>query len=167
MRYRKLGRTGIEVSEIGFGTWSIGGKDWGPTDDGDSIRAVRKALDVGMTFFDTADHYGAGHSEGILGKALAGQRDKVVIASKGGILSDPSKQDFSAAHLATALEASLRRLRTDAIDLYFLHNPTADDMRRGECFEVMRRLKADGKIRSWGVSVRPPVDGWQIGRAHV
>lgn len=161
MHHRQLGRTGIAVSEIGFGTWSIGGKDWGPTDDRVSLRAIDKAIDVGITFFDTADHYGNGHSEELLGQALAGKRDRVVIASKGGILPDASKQDFSAAHLSRALETSLRRLRTDAIDLYFLHNPTADHMRQGECFDALRRFKAEGKIRSWGVSIRPPFNGWR------
>src|SRR3712207_3824876 len=98
MRFRELGRTGIQVSEVGFGSWSIGGKDWGPTDDAESLRAIHRAVDVGITFFDTADHYGDGHSEDLLGKALVGRRNRVVLASKGGILSDPSKQDFSPAH---------------------------------------------------------------------
>src|SRR6266850_6008807 len=129
MKVRKLGSTGLEVSEIGFGAWAIGGNahgnSYGPTDDDESLRAIKTALDLGCTFFDTADCYGFGHSEELLGQALKGHRDRVIIATKGGsdFYHTPPRLNFTESHLVFAVEESLRRLNTDTIDLYQLHNP--------------------------------------------
>ena len=134
MATRTLGRSGIQVSPMGFGCWAIGGPywageqplGWGEVDDEESVRALHRALDLGITFFDTADIYGAGHSERVLGRALAGRRDEVVIATKFGNLGDEAARqhvgtDTSPDHVARACEASLRRLGTDHVDLYQLH----------------------------------------------
>src|SRR5580658_1174584 len=141
VKYRKIGGTNLEVSMIGFGSWAIGGSNWGPTNQDESIRAIEQALDSGITFFDTAYSYGGGHSEELLAMALASHRQHVVLATKGGIVPGRSKKDFSAAHLRAALEGSLRRLATEYIDLYYLHNPTPEDMTRGECFEALEQFK--------------------------
>jgi aryl-alcohol dehydrogenase-like predicted oxidoreductase len=155
MNYRRLGKTGLTVSEIGVGCWAYGGVGWGPVDDADSISAIRCAYDLGVRFFDTADSYGAGHSEEVLAAALEGARPDAVICTKSGILADPSRQEFSYAHLATAIEGSLRRLRRERVDLYLLHNPDRATLARGEAFDAMERLQREGKVAHWGVSVRP------------
>ncbi|GIH17379.1 aldo/keto reductase [Rugosimonospora africana] len=134
MSTRILGRSGIEVSALGMGCWAIGGPfwsgdqplGWGEVDDEESVRAVRRALDLGVTFFDTANVYGCGHSERVLGRALGADRDRAVIATKWGNLFDEQTRqkggrDTTPAGVRTALEASLRRLGTDYIDLYQLH----------------------------------------------
>ena len=156
MRYRKLGTTGIEVSEIGFGGFAIGGYDYGPTDDSESIAAIEKAYSMGVTFFDTADMYGAGHSESLIGRALKGKNPPAFVATKVGYVGNRGKQrmDFSRSHIVTAVEQSLRRLQRDAIDLYQIHNPLLEDLENGEAFEVMDELVKAGKVRFWGVSVK-------------
>ena len=161
MNYRALGGTGLRVSEIGFGTWGLGGNaggsfSYGPADDNVSRAALQSALDQGVNFYDTSDLYGFGHSEEILGETFAGCRDRVVIASKGGFV-DAVKQDFSAAHLRSALENSLRRLRTDYIDLYQLHSPAVAALReQPEIIALLEEFRAAGKIRAWGFSARSP-----------
>ena len=165
MRYRQLGATGIRVSEIGFGAWGIGGNAhgvvaYGPTDEAESRAALLQAVDLGINFFDTSDFYGYGHSEEVLGEALQPVRTQVAIATKLGLLDASGKQDFSRAHVERALEASLRRLRTDYIDLYQLHNPSPSLLRRGdETMETLERCRAAGKIRAYGISLRDPEDG--------
>lgn len=165
MRYRTLGSTGIRVSEIGFGTWGLGGAAqgavaYGATRDEQSIAALRAAYDRGVNFFDTADFYGFGHSEKVLGDALHGVRDKVVIATKGGLLDATGAQDFSPAHLRRALEASLKRLGTDYVDLLQLHSPPIDLLvKQPETIECLEALRREGKVRAFGVSVRSPDDG--------
>ena len=124
MEYKRLASTDLIVSCIGFGCWGIGGHGYGDVDDSESIRAVRKALDCGVNFFDTADVYGFGHSEEVLGKALGSQRNKVIVASKFGVAWDENcntYKDCSAKRIASALEGSLRRLKTDCIHLYQIH----------------------------------------------
>jgi len=156
MQYRKLGRTNIEVSEIGFGGFAIGGVDYGPTDDRESIAVIERAFSLGVTFFDTADLYGDGHSESLIGRALKGKNPPAVIASKVGFVGERKrhqKKDFSRSHILTAVEQSLRRLQRDAIDLYQLHNPTLADVENGEAFGIMDELVVAGKVRFWGVSV--------------
>ncbi len=165
MRYRTLGSTGIRVSEIGFGTWGLGGNAqgaiaYGATRDEESIGAVRAACDRGVNFFDTSDFYGFGHSEKVLGEALRGVRERVVIATKGGLLDASGAQDFSPAHLRRALEASLKRLGTDYVDLYQLHSPPIDLLvRQPEIIGGLEDLRRAGKVRAFGASVRSPDEG--------
>jgi aryl-alcohol dehydrogenase-like predicted oxidoreductase len=163
LRYRSLGRTGLRVSEIGFGAWGIGGDAggaiaYGPADRGESLRALDAALDRGINFYDTSDFYGHGRSEELIGEAFAGRRGDVVIASKVGLLEDGSKTDFSAAHLRRALEASLKRLRTDYVDLYQLHSPSPEAL-DDEAVSALKLLKQEGKIRAYGLSARSPEEG--------
>ncbi|TLZ92160.1 MAG: aldo/keto reductase, partial [Methanobacteriota archaeon] len=164
MQRRPLGKTGLQVSEIGFGAWAIGGNahgnSYGPTDDGESIAAVQKAVDLGVNFFDTADVYGWGHSEEVLGKALEGRRDQVHLATKvgGDFYHGGVRANFDPGYIAFALERSLQRLRTDHVDLYQLHNPPAETVADPAAYEVLETLKAEGKIVSYGVSVHEPME---------
>src|SRR5688572_483464 len=123
MRYRMLGRSQLMVSEVGIGGWAMGGQGWGKVDDEDSIAAIRKAFDLGVSFIDTADVYGEGHSEEIIAEALGKKRDHAVIATKAGLKS-PSGNDFSPAHIVAAVDASLTRMNTDRVEILQLHNPT-------------------------------------------
>jgi aryl-alcohol dehydrogenase-like predicted oxidoreductase len=165
MKYRKFGSSGFQVSEIGFGAWAIGGNahgnSYGPTEDEESLSAIKTALDLGCTFFDTADCYGHGHSEELLGKALKGARERVIIATKGG--SDfyhiPPRLNFTESHLIFAVEQSLKRLGTDYIDLYQLHNPPFSVIELGRLFEPLEKLKTQGKIRAYGISIHDPAEG--------
>src|SRR5437762_8437452 len=129
MQFRTLGNTGIKVSEIGFGGWAIGGATdasgtplgWGRTNDDESLAAIRRARDLGVTFFDTADSYGFGRSESLLGIVLSRRRQEVVIATKVGVVRTASgdlRKDFSQQHIFHAVDGSLKRLRSDYIDLY-------------------------------------------------
>jgi aryl-alcohol dehydrogenase-like predicted oxidoreductase len=163
VKYRALGRTGLSVSEIGFGAWGIGGRtsgttSYGDTDDRTSLAALQRALDCGITFFDTSSAYGDGHSEALIGEAFAGRRDKVVIATKAGYDSWDKPPDFSAVAVVASLERSLARLRSDYVDLLQLHNSPAGALRDGGLREALARLKATGKIRAWGVSARSPAE---------
>ncbi len=173
MQYRTLGRTGLRVSEVGFGAWAIGGPSrlgevevgWGEVDDAVSLRAIEAGFEAGITFFDTSDAYGEGRSETLLGKALRAKRDRVVIATKGGNRTVEGRwvKEFSRAWLTHALDASLLRLRMDYVDLYQLHSPRATEDYRDEAFEALETFKAQGKIRSYGVSVGPAAHGpWVI-----
>jgi aryl-alcohol dehydrogenase-like predicted oxidoreductase len=173
MHYRKLGNTGITVSEIGFGGWAIGGRadaggtpvGWSGSSDEEALAAIRRARELGVTFFDTADTYGFGRSESLLGIVLSRKRGDVVIATKAGVSRDVDgrlKKDFSRAHIQHAVDGSLKRLRTDYIDLYQLHNPTLDELRRDDIHEAMDRLQEAGKIRFWGVSITTPDEGIEI-----
>ena len=175
MQYRTLGRTGIRVSEIGFGAWAIGGSaeasgvpiGWGKSSDDDSLAAIRRARDLGVTFFDTADSYGFGRSESLLGIVLSRHRKDVVIATKVGVVRTSTgdlRKDFSKQHIYHAVDGSLKRLRSDYIDVYQMHNPTIDDLQRGEIQEVMEQLQDDGKIRFWGVSISTVQEGLEIVR---
>lgn len=161
MRYRKLGRTGLTVSEVGFGTWGLGGDSYGPVSDDVSHQALRLAFDLGVTFYDTSDLYGSGHSEEILGEVFHGCRDKVVIATKVGMLPHTGfymPQDFSEGNIMRSIHASLRRLKTDWIDLYQLHSPQIDLPNWSDIIATLERIKQTGKIRTYGISVRSPTD---------
>ena len=165
MLTRTLGRSGIQVSAMGLGCWAIGGPFWhdgwvgyGDVDDAESIRAIHRALDLGVTFFDTADAYGCGHSERVLGQALAGRRDQVVIATKFGYVPDEEKRqiigtDASPQCIRQACEASLRRLNRDYIDLYQFHIDDYDLDKAVEVRETLEALVTDGKIRWYGWSL--------------
>ncbi len=165
MRYRNLGRTGLRVSEVGFGAWAIGGNahgnSYGPTDDATSVAAIRKAVDLGCTFFDTADVYGWGHSEEILGHALEGRRDDVVLATKvgGDFYHGGVRMNFDPGYIGFALERSLRRLLTDHLDLYQLHNPPAESMGDPSTYDALESLKAEGKIAHYGISIHEASEG--------
>lgn len=163
MNNREFGSTGMMVSEVGFGAWAIGGPamagdipiGWGDVDDATSVSALREAFDQGIIFYDTADFYGLGHSEKLIGEVF-GNREDVVIATKvGHRLRDDGTiwTDYSAEHILTSCEASLRRLRRETIDLYQLHTARVSDLERGECVEAMERLRREGKIRHWGLSL--------------
>ena len=166
---RPFGNTGLLVAPLTFGAWSIGGPaemggkqiGWPGVNDADSLDAIRAAVDAGVNLFDTADAYGRGHSETLLGRAFKGVRDKVLISSKAGMIDDPAgfKLDFSRKHLAEACDGSLRRLQTDYLDIYLLHlvldnHPLSDDIRA-----ALEDLKRAGKIRHYGVSVQFPHQG--------
>jgi aryl-alcohol dehydrogenase-like predicted oxidoreductase len=166
---RVLGRSGIEVSDIGFGCWAIGGPvtmngepdGWGAVDDDESAAAIRRALELGITFFDTADVYGAGHSEQVLGRALSGRRDDVVVATKFGYTFDPDLREITGENAAPdyirrACRASLRRLRTDRIDVYQLHLGELPQAQAEEVAGVLDELVDGGLIRAYGWSTDDP-----------
>ncbi len=155
MNHRVLCKAGPRISEVGFGAGPFRGLDWGPVNDETSVRAVHKALDDGVTFFDTADVYGNGRSERILGRALAGRREHVVLSTKGGwwYVDGAPYCEFSLIYLCRAVEASLQALRTDFIDLYHVHDPDIETIRTGGIFEFLARMKQAGKIRFAGVSI--------------
>lgn len=162
---RRLGRSGIELSAMGMGCWAIGGPlwggsqpyGWGEVDDNESIRTIHRALDLGITFFDTASNYGAGHSERILGKALAGRRDEVVIASKFGHLFEESTrqaigEDHSPAYMISCLTGTLNRLNTDYLNLYQFHlGGTPLDLAL-DLIEPLEEQVRLGRIRAYGWS---------------
>ena len=169
MLRRRLGRSGIEISAMGLGCWAIGGPwtfdgeqmGWGQIDDAESIRAIHCALDMGITFFDTAANYGAGHSETILGQAVANRRDRVVIATKFGYLVDEAKrtvtEDYDVpGHMRRDCEASLRRLNTDYIDLYQLHVGPYDTEQVIAVRDGLEALVVEGKILWYGWSTDNP-----------
>lgn len=155
MNHRMLGRSGIEVSPMGIGCWAIGGSNWGGgTDDDESIRGIHKALEMGITLFDTADAYGPGRSERVLGKALAGRREQVVIATKFGVTATGPNAEPD--YIRSACEASLKRLNTDYIDLYQFHLGDYDPDGAEEVRETLEGLVASGKIRMYGWSTNSP-----------
>ena len=166
MQYRQI--KDLKVSEIGMGCWAIGGNQfgnsYGPTDDAESLKAVKKAVELGCNFFDTADVYGHGHSEELLGLALQKIRDKVFIATKvGGAYIYNNERwghiNFSPEYIGFALEQSLRRLKTNYIDIYQLHNPSLKMIKEGEVFKPLRKLQKEGKIKLVGVSVHTLDEG--------
>lgn len=165
MNYRDFGNSGIKVSEVGFGGWAIGGNEhgnsYGPTDDKVSIEAINKALELGCNFFDTADVYGFGHSEVLLGKALKNKRDRAIIATKVGsdFYQGGGFQTFTPEYVRFALEKSLDRLQTDYVDVYQLHNPPLRLLKKESTYTILQDLKREGKIRAWGLSVFDPIEG--------
>jgi aryl-alcohol dehydrogenase-like predicted oxidoreductase len=155
MNNRILGRSGIEVSPMGIGCWAIGGSNWGGgADDEESIRGIHKALEMGINFFDTADAYGPGRSERVLGKALAGRREQVVIATKFGFTATGPNAEPD--YIRSACEASLKRLNTDYIDLYQFHLGGYGPEGAEEVRETLEGLVASGKIRIYGWSTDSP-----------
>ncbi len=157
MEYRTLGNTGIVVSEVGFGAWAIGGDAWGEVEDRDSLAAIHRAIDLGVTFIDTADVYGNGRSEEVVATAIRGRRQDVVLSTKGGLMGhhrDPGRAPVydRPEKVTEAFEASLRRLDTDYVDVYWSHI-WWDKHEETEAFLVaFDRLKRDGKARAMGVS---------------
>jgi len=166
---RTLGRSNIEISAMGMGCWAIGGPfwsgetplGWGEVDDNESIRAIHAALDLGATFFDTANVYGAGHSERVLAKALKGKRDQVVIATKFNAVFDETTRQVTGSDttpdgIRRACEDSLRRLETDVIDLYQFHDNGFPPEQAGPVRDTLEELVAEGKIRAYGWSTDFP-----------
>jgi aryl-alcohol dehydrogenase-like predicted oxidoreductase len=165
MQYTPLGKKGPTVSTIGFGAWAIGGLNWGPTDDRVSRKALHQALDLGVTFIDTADVYGNGHSEKLIAGVLK-ERGKggVIVATKmGNDFYHATEQDdtgfgpiqanYDRKYLIWAAEQSLKRLDLETIDILQLHSPTTELARRDEPWEALVRLKEQGKIRHAGISI--------------
>jgi aryl-alcohol dehydrogenase-like predicted oxidoreductase len=168
MKYRALGRTGLTVSEIGFGAWGIGGRtagetSYGETDDRRSRAALERALSLGITFFDTANVYGDGHSEALIGEVFAGARSQVVIATKAGLEKFGAPAQFAPERLRRSLEASLARLKTDFVDLLQLHDPPADLFRTSpEIFAALEDFRREGLVRTFGVSAKSPADALKL-----
>jgi aryl-alcohol dehydrogenase-like predicted oxidoreductase len=194
MKFNAFGKTDLIVSEIGFGGSRIGGVFAGKHSSQEASTVLRKALDAGITFYDTADMYSQGESESLLGAAFRGCRQKVIIATKGGFclparrnlirrikpfvrpivqalglkrarlpagISGSLSQDFSPSYLMNALEGSLKRLRTDYVDLYQLHSPSASFMQSpafGEALGTLEKLKGQGKLRYYGIATEAPQD---------
>ncbi len=170
VRLRRFGDTDLQTSAIGFGTWALGSDWWGDHEDPD--RLVARALELGVTFFDTGDTYGQGLNEELVGTALqraGARRDSIQIATKFGYVLDSERQghaegerphDWSPQRTRSALEASLRRLRTDYVDLYQLHNPRMDALDEEALWAELEALRAEGKIRHYGVALGPKI-GWR------
>ncbi len=167
MNYTQLGARGPVVSTIGFGAWAIGGMNWGKTDDEVSKTALRKAVENGVTFIDTADVYGFGHSESLIREVLEelGVKDKIVVATKAGNdFYNATKEDDAGYgtirqnagydYIISAAEKSLKRLNTDALDILQLHSPDTEKLRRDEPWRALEKLKKDGKIKHAGWSVQ-------------
>jgi aryl-alcohol dehydrogenase-like predicted oxidoreductase len=174
MQYRTIRGTDIEVSTIGFGVWTVGTSWWGIKDRQTGIGLLRRAFEHGITFFDTADTYDAGNAETILSEALGSHRDDIVIATKFGydIYSHPESQgqrerphNWTPAYMRKALEQSLRRLGTDYVDLYQLHNPRLDAIRNDDLWAELQRARDDGLVRSLGVALGPAIDLRQVDEA--
>ncbi len=154
MQYNKLGSSGIEVSEVCLGTWAIGGRDFGEVKDEQSVEAIRTAVELGMTFIDTADIYGHGHSEQVVGEALQGIRAKVILATKVGNRWDSEgnvETDCSYDYIMQAFEASLKRLKTNYIDVYLIHKPDPNVPIK-ETMGALQKLLEDKTVRAVGVS---------------
>jgi aryl-alcohol dehydrogenase-like predicted oxidoreductase len=159
MKHREFGRTGFSVSEIGFGAWAIGGT-WGPTDDSEGLATLHRALDLGVNFFDTADVYGDGHSERLLGRLKRERKDPFYIATKAG--RGGEKHDAAAyteKNLTAWVERSLENLGVETLDLLQLHCPPTDVYYRPEVFGALDDLVAAGKLRFYGVSVERVEEG--------
>jgi aryl-alcohol dehydrogenase-like predicted oxidoreductase len=153
MNTRLFGRTRVAVSEIGLGCWQLGGTDWGSLDEARAFQILNTAADCGVTFFDTADVYGAGRSETLIGQFLKARRGGFFVATKLGRMPDLYPDRYSEAGVRAAIEASLKRLGVEALDLVQLHCVPPEVLKRGEIFGWLRELQRTGKIRQFGASV--------------
>ena len=169
MQYRTLGESGLRISTVGFGVWTVSTTWWGIKDDAVGIDLLRKAFDLGITFYDTADTYGDGKGETLLAEALGDRRDEIVIATKFGYdwYNHPERRgqqerphDWSPKFVRFACEQSLKRLSTDRIDFYQMHNPRLTAIESDELFATLEDLKAEGKVRSYGAALGPAI-GWE------
>ena len=159
MQYRRLGKSGYEVSTIGFGAWAIGA-DWGTVDDADSLKALHSAADAGVTFFDTADVYGDGHSEQILGRFLRERKgERLYVATKMGRRVPLGVDNYSPEAFRAWSDRSRENLGVDRLDLVQLHSRPTDVYYRPELFAALDELKADGAIAHYGVSVEKVEEG--------
>ena len=168
MLYRNFGTTDLNASVVGFGVWTVSTRMWGVTDEAVRLRLLRRAFELGVTFYDTADVYGDGLGETILVEALGAHRSEMTIATKFGYdwYTAPGEQpgqkerphDWSPAYLKHACEASLKRLGTDVIDLYQMHNPRVEALALDDLFAALEELKSEGKIRHYGAALGPAID---------
>ena len=168
MKYVQFGTTDLQVSQLGFGVWTVGTTWWGIDDKQVGLRLLRQAYDAGVTFFDTADTYGDGFGEEIVAEALGDVRDRIVLATKGGYNwyehrerrgQQERPQDWRPEFIRYSVEQSLRRLRTDHIDFWQAHNTKMDAVENDALFEELERLKEEGKLRHYGVALGPKI-GW-------
>jgi aryl-alcohol dehydrogenase-like predicted oxidoreductase len=170
MRYRQLGGTGLTVSEVGFGTWTVATTWWGITDPQVGVRLLRRAFDLGITLIDAGDSYGNGLGESLVADAMRGHRHELVLATKFGydFYTHGERRagqrelphDFSPAFVRRAVEGSLRRLETDHIDLYQMHNVRLTHLQQDDLFATLEELRAQGKIGAYGVALGPAI-GWR------
>jgi aryl-alcohol dehydrogenase-like predicted oxidoreductase len=169
VRTRPFGDTDLEASEIGFGTWALGSTWWGDVSEQTGERLLLEALDLGVTFFETGDAYGQGANEELVGRVLGPHRDRIQLSTKFGYVLAEDRQEHSEGErpqrwdepfVRRALEASLRRLGTDHLDLYQLHNPRRDAIDSDECFATLDQLRTEGKIAQYGVALGPAI-GWR------
>lgn len=153
MKYRKLGTSDLNVSVVGLGTWALGSDFFGSVDDADGIATIQAALDAGVNLIDTAPAYGSGHSEEVVGKAIAGRRDRAIVATKIGVYRRGPEyvRDLSVKSLRSQLEDSLRRLKVETIDLYQIHWPDPKTP-LGDALPELERMQKEGKYRHLGVS---------------
>ena len=155
MNYRTLGKTGLDVSEVAVGCWQMGGVDgvngWTGTNDKESVATIHRAQEIGINLLDTAEGYGKGHSEEVLGMALPGRRDKFIVATKVWLTSDDADPSNSRNRILEACEGSLKRLRTDRIDVYQLH-AIPEESTMPVVMDTLAELKKQGKIRWFGIS---------------
>jgi aryl-alcohol dehydrogenase-like predicted oxidoreductase len=172
MRYRTLGNTNLSISEIGFGAWTIGADWWGHIDDDAAVAMLRRAFDLGINYYDTADQYGQGRSERLIGEAFKGRRDQVIIGGKFGydFYNNPPSpaggehrempQNFEPGFIRFALEQSLSRLGTDYLDLWLIHNARMHAVDDDAIWNTLDDLKREGKVRHYGVALGPAI-GWK------
>ena len=176
MKYRQLPRTELELSEVGFGLWTVATNWWGRIEESDRVALLEKAFDLGINFFDTADTYGEGYGEEVLAKALAHERHNIIMATKFGydfydsierIGHQERTQKFEPDFIRFACEQSLKRLNTDYIDLYQLHNPRLEAIEKDEVFDVLDGLVKEGKIRYYGSALGPDIGWFEEGEASM
>jgi aryl-alcohol dehydrogenase-like predicted oxidoreductase len=168
MRYRRLGDTDVNVSEVGFGVWTVSTGWWGEVDEARSVKLLRLAHEKGINYFDTADTYGSGLGETLLRDAFGHMRDEVVISTKIGYDfynhtarrgQQERPQDWSEDFIRFAFEQSLKRLGTDYVDFLQLHNTKMDAIENDTLFELMEEFEREGKVRSYGIALGPKI-GW-------
>ena len=176
MQYRPLPRTDLVLPEVGFGVWTVATNWWGRIPEPQKVSLLENALELGVTFFDTADTYGEGYGEQILAKALGQHRTDIVIATKFGYDfydrtpregHQERTQNFSREFVTFACEQSLRRLRTDYIDIYLIHNPRLEALERDDLFETLEQLRSAGKIRYFGTALGPDIGWFEEGAASM
>ena len=176
MKYRHLPRTQLDLSEIGFGLWTVATTWWGRIEESEKERLLQTAVELGINFYDTADTYGEGYGEELLAKSLGHERHNIVIATKFGydfydnierIGHKERTQKFEPDFIRFACEQSLRRLKTDYIDIYQLHNPRIDAIESDEVFDLLDTLVKEGKIRYYGSALGPDIGWFEEGEASM
>jgi aryl-alcohol dehydrogenase-like predicted oxidoreductase len=174
MKYRPLPRTDLRLSEVGFGVWTVATDWWGHIDREDGIHLLQKAYDLGVNFFDTADTYGAGYGEEVLAMAFPKKRSDIIIGTKFGydiydttprVGHKERPQKWDPAFIRFACEQSLRRLKTDYIDIYQLHNPRLPAIENDEIFATLDQLVKEGKVRHYAVALGPDIGWFEEGEA--